>query len=147
VAEQVRELAQEVSWEPNDDRHVLVVSEHAGRAVLVLNPHMDDSDDSKIVLVFADYRSASVGPPNDQARHQHRLYDVGLSSIAWAGEVFDSELVRAIDSMGAGSSSSRHYIFPLKEAVAEVVAGQISVLRMRGQSVDLAVSAIDETGH
>ena len=58
----------------------------------------------------------------------------------------DSELVRAIDSTSANSSAGRHYIFPLKEAVAEVIADRVSVLRMRGQSVDLAAAGVNDTG-
>lgn len=90
-------------------------------AALVLRSHRDDVDESFVVIFWSGVSAASFGPPNDEGRHQHSLYEAGLDSLRWAGEVLEDE---------SEDPGVRHFIVPTKEGVAEVHARQISWARL-----------------
>jgi hypothetical protein len=75
-----------------------------------------------------------MSPPNDEARHQHRLYEAGLMDLDWLGVVRDSGLVKALQPMWsrAGGFVPLHYVVVSKECVVEVLAENVDVFRIGG---------------
>jgi hypothetical protein len=77
-------------------------------------------------------------PPNDEARHGHRLWDAGLCDVLWFGEVSDSALIADLERRNRVHSHHdprrfdglRHWIVPLKGSVVEVVARECEVQRI-----------------
>ena len=135
MVERVRELDIGVCWEPNVPEAVLTVD--SGRAVLVMNPHFDDADRRLVVLDWKVSVYASMGYPNDEGIHEHRLYDRGLKGVLWSGVVEDSQLVDGLmkhrakwpEGSTAGVRDLVHYIVLTKEDTIEVVAEGLTVRR------------------
>lgn len=135
--ERVVPLDLAVEWAPNDPEAVLIAHDH-GATVLALEPHHHDHDRRRVVFRWSGSRLSLASPPNDEAIAGHRLYSKGLSSVLWAGDVVDSELIRALEEQGrvhpahdpARFASLRHHIVLTKESVVEVVAEAIIVERI-----------------
>jgi hypothetical protein len=136
VRENVIETDLGVRWEPNVEHATLAMKED-GDAQLDLNPHFDDPDQSRVVLVWSDAIAARMEPPNDEARSGHRLYEAGFRGIIWIGEVRDSHLIAELERRNRVHdrhdprqySDLRHWIVPLKGSTVEVVASTCAVTR------------------
>ena len=126
VVERVVPLELGVTWEPNAPRATLRSSDD-GNACLTLRAHPDDQDQRDVVITFDRCRAAAQLPFNDEALHLHPFQGLGLREVLWAGEVLDSTW------LPAGRASSRHFVFPLKECVVEVLAGSLDVSRSTNQ--------------
>jgi len=111
-----------VTWEPNAPAATLWSSDR-GEARLTLAAHPDDDDQRDVVITFERCRAASRLPFDDEVLHEHPLYACGLRHVLWAGEVFDSTC------LPTRRGSSRHFVFPLKECVVEVLADGFLVSR------------------
>jgi hypothetical protein len=122
VVERVVPLELGVTWEPNAPRATLRSSD-LGNACLTLKAHPDDHDQRDVVITFDRCRAAAQLPFNDEAMHLHPLYARGLREVLWAGEVLDSTW------LPSRRASSRHFVFPLKECVVELLAGGLDVSR------------------
>jgi hypothetical protein len=118
---------------------VLAVDDH-GRAALALNAHVDDADQDCVVFVWSGTQAAMMGPPNDEARSGHRLYQRGLSGVLRAGIVQQSMWIRDLERQNrvqprhdaARFTRLTHFILLLKECTAEAVAEEVTVLRLPG---------------
>lgn len=123
-------------WEPNAPDAVLV-SDDFGRAALAQNAHPDDPDQRCAVLRLDMVILAQLAPPNDEGRHEHRLYDVGLRDLLWLGVVQESKLVEQLKSFWPRAGDRRgvpiHYVVVSKECVVEVVAMDVDVFRIDGR--------------
>jgi len=91
-----------------------------------------------------------MGPPNDEARAQHRLYAHGLRELLWLGIVRDSELVAQLRPMWTPVGDGRrihpiHYVVPSKECVVEVVAADVELFRIDGTTRDAATRSLAST--
>jgi hypothetical protein len=125
-----------VKWEPNIEHGVLAIDED-GEARLTLEPYDSDPDQRPVVLVFHWAKFASMGPPNDEARNGHRLYNSGLRGVLRVAEVHESELVAGLEIMNrvhprhdpARYAALRHWIILLKGRVVEVAAESVEVQR------------------
>jgi hypothetical protein len=107
------------------------------RAALAQRSHPDDPDQRCVVLRWDLVVHAQMGPPNDEARHLHRLYDVGLRELLWIGIVRESEMVSELRPMwkGVGDGGQlhpMHYVVLSKECVVEVIAADIELFRIEG---------------
>ena len=122
VVERVVPLELGVTWEPNAPRATLQSSD-LGNACLTLKAHPDDHDQRDVVITFDRCRAAAQLPFNDEAVHLHPLYARGLREAVWAGEVLDSTW------LPSRRASSRHFVFPLKECVVELLAEGLDVSR------------------
>lgn len=80
---------------------VLAISD-AGRAALAVNAHPDDADQDCMVFIWSGTWAASMGPPNDEARSGHRLYQRGLSGLRRAGQVEQSEWITTLELQNHG---------------------------------------------
>jgi hypothetical protein len=127
VVQRVVPLELGVTWEPNAPLATLRSSD-LGNATLTLKAHPDDHDQRDVVITFHECRAAARLPFNDEALHLHPLYARGLREVLWAGEVLDSTW------LPARPASSRHFVFPLKECVVELLAGGLDVFRSTDQS-------------
>jgi hypothetical protein len=99
-----------IRWEPNSPAAVLIVTD-AGLTALALSPHPADSDENCVVLVWSGTHEAVMGPPNDEALHNHRLYDCGLAGLRWAGAVEHSERIakaRFVSGLAQADCNIRH---------------------------------------
>lgn len=90
---------------------------------------------------------AEMGPPNDEARAQHRLYGSGLEEVHWLGVVRHSELVARLRPMwspvgGGLRLHPMHYVVLSKECVIEVVAADIELFRIGGAPSDAAAKSL-----
>jgi hypothetical protein len=149
VSEWVQEVNLGVRWDPNASQAVLLADD-LGRTALALNPHFDDRDQRCVVIVWAATRLALLGDPNDESISGHPLYGSGLEHVTWAGEVEQRQRLRDLERInnahphhdGAQFERLRHHVIPLKEAVAEVVAGSIGVRRIGGATLDAAAEAL-----
>jgi hypothetical protein len=116
-------------WEPNDPGARLVATD-GGDARLTLRSHPNDDDERDVVFVWSGCRLAQMGGPNDEAIEGHRLWDCGLASVSWLGEVVDSELIASLERQNRVHprhdprrfSDLRHWVVLTKETVVEVVA-------------------------
>lgn len=140
MSDRVSPLDVGARWEPNAPDAVLV-SNDAGDACLALEPHVDDEDRRVVVLRWSGCASASMGAPNDEARHTHALYDAGLRDVLWAGEVADSSALRRVAS-AVHRAPRHHYIVLLKEGVVEVLADEWQLLRFDGPTSAAASAGI-----
>ena len=129
-----------VEWEPNEPRAVLVQDDR-GRACLALAAHFADPDDRCVVFVWTGCHRVVMGSPNDEALDRHRLYGTGLQELLWTGEVEGSSWIEELAAMAA-RPPAKHYVVPTKEAVIEVVADDIAVLRLDGPTADAALEAL-----
>jgi hypothetical protein len=130
-----------ISWEPNAPEAVFLTDDE-GRGALAQRAHPDDSDQRCVVVRWDGVVYALVGPPNDEARSQHRLYAAGLQDV-WLGVVRDSTLVDSMRHAWSRVGSDRHirplhYVVPSKECVVEVLAENVDVFRIAGNTGDAA---------
>ena len=82
-----------------------------------------------------------MSAPNDEARHTHPLYNAGLRSLLWAGEVAGSSTLRDINA-ALHRGPLHHYIVPLKEGVVEVLADTCEVLRLDASPSEAVLKAL-----
>lgn len=120
-------------WEPNAPEAFLVTDD-MGRGALAQRAHPDDPDQRCVVLRWDVVRYALMSPPNDEARHQHRLYNAGLNEVEWLGIVRDSSLVTQVRAMRDRSVGfvPLHYVVLSKECVVEVLAENVDLFRIAG---------------
>jgi hypothetical protein len=150
MTEQVTSLELGVEWDPVDPEAVLLANDE-GRAVLALDAHFDDPDQRTVVLSWSGARYSAIGGPNDEARKGHRLYNKGLGSVLWIGEVAHSELIAALekqDSVHARHDPIRfahllHHVVLTKESTIEVIADSLVVSRVAGSTIEAAVKAVE----
>lgn len=133
-------------WEPNAPEACLL-SDDFPRAALAQRAHPDDSDQRCVVLRWDMALFTQMGPPNDEARQGHRLYEVGLRELLWLGVVRDSELVAQLRPMWSPVGDGRrlhpmHYVVPSKECMVEVVAADVQLFRVAGTTRDAAVQSL-----
>ena len=102
----------------------VLVSDDMGRGALAQRAHPDDPDERCVVLRREVVRYALIGPPDDEARNQHRLYEAGLKEVGWLGVVRDSGLVATLRPTWSRDAISvpLHYVVVSKECVVEVLA-------------------------
>jgi hypothetical protein len=95
--------------------------------------------------------NASLSAPNDEAISGHRLWRAGLSDVLWLGLVERSALIAQLkrqNSVHPYHDPRRyefmdHYIAPLKECVAEVVARSVAIHPQGGNTtLESAVAAM-----
>ena len=138
-----------VRWNPGAPDAVLVVAD-SGLAVLAVRPYPDDGDPDCVVFVWSGVWEADMGAPNDEAQPGHRLYKRGLKGLTWAGLVEHSERTAGLERVNRVHpqhdaerfSQLRHYILPLKEDTAEVIAETIEVQRHPGPTLHAASLAL-----
>lgn len=129
-------------WEPNAPEAFLV-SDDMGRGALAQRAHPADPDRRCVVLRWDVVHYALMGPPNDEARDQHRLYEVGLMDLDWLGIVRESQLVEALRPTwySAGGFVPMHYVVVSKECVVEVVAENVDAFRIEGTTRQAATAS------
>lgn len=140
VAERVVAFPIGVRWSPNAPDAILVCADR--RACLAVEPHDDDQDERMVVLVWDRCMAAKMSPPNDEARHRHRLYDKGLGDVLWVGEVIASEWHAALAPMVYDAASIRHFVVVLKEGCVEALAVDLRVERRTGTPAEAALAAL-----
>jgi hypothetical protein len=141
VAEHVVQLDLDVEWEPNAPEAVLVSGDF-GRSYLAVAPHFNDADERMVVIAWEVTRAAAMHPPNDEAVSGHPLYSRGLADVRWAGEVLESKSIDQLERQNRVHHHHdperfrvlRHFILPLKESTVEVVARDVTVLRIAASS-------------
>ena len=134
-----------VRWNPGVPGAVLIVTD-TSLAALALNPHPDDASPDRVVLVWSGTCEAAMGAPNDEALSGHRLYERGLADLVWAGIVKDSERIADLERRNRVHphhnperfTRLRHFILPLKEGTAEIIAEDVQVQRHSGPLFDAA---------
>ncbi|MBV9450211.1 MAG: hypothetical protein JO345_30410 [Streptosporangiaceae bacterium] len=149
MAEQVVPALAGVRWNPGVSDAVLIVTEN-GLAALGLNPHPDDASRDRVVLVWSGTWAVDMGAPNDEALSGHRLYERGLADLTWAGVVEHSERITDLERRNRVHpdhdperfSQLRHFIVPLKEGTAEIIAENVQVQRHPGPPLDAASLAL-----
>jgi hypothetical protein len=130
-------------WEPNAP-DAFLASDDMGGGALAQRAHPDDPDQRCVVLRWDVVSYALMGPPNDEARNQHRLYGAGLKDVDWLGVVRDSSLVVGLRPMfGRGAVFVPvHYVVVSKECVVEVLAENVEVFRIGGSPRQAAPSSL-----
>lgn len=130
-------------WEPNAP-DAFLVSDDMGRGSLAQRAHPDDPDRRCVVLRWDVVRYALMGPPNDESRNQHRLYEAGLKDVDWLGVVRDSSLVAGLRPMWSRDAIfvPLHYVVVSKECVVEVLAENVDVFRIGGNPRQAAPSSL-----
>jgi hypothetical protein len=149
MGERVVESGIRIRWEPNAPDAVMV-SDDSGRTALALRAHRDDSDQRNVVLVWRRVEFAALSAPNDEAISGHPLWRSGLGDVRWLGLVERSMRVKALAAQNSVHPSHNprrydsldHYIAPLKECVAEVVAGSVEMRRESGSTLEAAAAAL-----
>lgn len=149
MAEHVEAVNLGVRWDPNAPEARLL-SDDFSNTVLAVKPHHDDVDRSCVVLAWSGARTACMADPNDEAISGHRLFGSGLSEVSWAGVVRDSDAIRALEQRNrvhphhdpSRFDGLTHHVVLLKECVVEVVAEELSILRLEGTTLDAAVAAV-----
>jgi hypothetical protein len=147
VAEQVEPydlaLGVPLRWEPNAP-DAFLVSDDMGRGALAQRAHPDDPDQRCVVLRWDVVSYALMGPPNDEARNQHRLYEAGLKDVDWLGVVRHSSLVAGLRPMFGRDAVfvPLHYVVVSKECVVEVLAENVDVFRIGGSPRQAAPSSL-----
>jgi hypothetical protein len=129
-------------WEPNAP-DAFLVSDDMGRGALAQRAHPDDPDQRCVVLRWDAVSYALMSPPNDEARHQHRLYEAGLKDVDWLGIVRDSSLVERMRPMSSDFVLvPLHYVVASKECVVEVLAENVDMLRIDGDPREAAPASL-----
>ncbi|KGN32179.1 hypothetical protein N802_11005 [Knoellia sinensis KCTC 19936] len=149
MGERVVESGIRVQWEPNVPEAVMV-SDDSGRTTLAVRAHPDDADQRPLVLFWRRVEFAALTAPNDESISGHPLWHSGLSDVRWLGLVERSSRIRALtvqNSVHPSHDQRRfdfldHYIAPLKECVAEVVAGSLETQRHGGSTLEAAAAAL-----
>ena len=146
-AESAAEVDLGIIWEPNAPRPLLIQDQ--SDAYLVLDPHLDDPEDSSVVVRWIGCEGALLGLPNDEARSGHRLWDSGLRDCRWAAEVTDSEWIANLERRNrihprhspARFSVLRHFILLFHDSTFEVVAKDVESSRGSVRSVLLSLDS------
>ncbi len=149
VPERVVGSGLRVTWDPNAPEAVMI-SDDQGRTVMAVHAHPDDQDQRNVVFEWSRVESASLSAPNDEALSGHPLWNAGLKDVQWLALVQGSERIRALRRQNAVHPMHDprrydfldHYIAPLKECVAEVVASQLVIHRVEGTTLQAAVNAL-----
>lgn len=130
-------------WDPNAPE-AFMVSDDMGRGALGQRAHPEDPDQRCVVLRWDVVRYALMGPPNDEAMHQHRLYESGLKDILWLGVVRDSALLSDLSPMWSREMAMvpLHYVVVSKECVVEVLAENVDVFRLGGSPRQAALASL-----
>jgi len=152
VDERVLPAMAGVRWNPGAPEAVLVVTDN-GLAALAVRPHPDDGDPDCVVFLWSGTWEAAMGGPNDEALPGHRLYERGLESVTWAGLVEHSERIAGLEHANRVHphhnaerfNRLRHYILPLKEDTAEVIAETVAVQRYPGPTLHAASLALQSS--
>lgn len=135
----------DVTWDPNAPDAVLI-SDDSGRGALALRAHPSDSDQRTVVLRFDLVVYSVMTPPNDEALNHHPLYDRGLKGLLWLGVMRDSSLVARLRPSWSPVADRHlqpmHFIAPLKECVVEVVAANVDVFRLAGNTREACLAAV-----
>ena len=147
MSEEVVSIDLGADWDPNAPSAVLLTN--GATTALALNAHMDDPDQRSVVLYWVGCHHSSIGGPNDEARSGHRLWGKGLSSVYWIGEVWGSELVKALERQNsvhdrhdpARFADLVHHVVLTKEDTIEVVADSLTVKRIEGSTARAAREA------
>lgn len=136
-------LGTPLRWEPNAPEAFLVTDD-MGRGALAQRAHPDDTDQRCVVLRWDAVSYSLMSPPNDEGRHHHRLYEVGLKDLLWLGLVRDSTLVRQLRPMlsGAFAFVPMHYVVVSKECLVEVLAENVEVFRVAGRTRGAAPASL-----
>jgi hypothetical protein len=115
-----------------------------GRGALAQRAHPDDPDQRCVVLRWDVVSYALMGPPNDEALSQHRLYEAGLKDVDWLGVVRDSTLVEGMRPLFGRHAVfvPLHYVVVSKECVVEVLAENVDVFRIGGSPREAAPSSL-----
>ena|SRR5215469_16142818 len=125
-----------------------MISDDSGQTRLAVRPHREDVDRRNVVLVWDGVEFASLSAPNDEAISGHRLWRAGLNDVLWLGLVEGSELIAGLERQNSVHPYHdprryeflNHYIAPLKECVAEVVARSVAIHRRDGSTLESAVA-------
>jgi hypothetical protein len=133
-----------------DSPEAVLLSDDFARSALALNPHPDDDDTRAVVFIWDAVRFASMGSPGVDALAGHRLSDRGLSELTGLGQVHDSELIAALELANRSHpfhepewyATLQHHVFTLKERTVEVVAADLSVVRVPGPTIHAATVAL-----
>lgn len=151
MTERVQPIDLGVTWEPNAPDAAFLCDD-AGRAALAQQAHFDDADQRVVVLRWDGALYATMGPPNDEVRPRHRLYDRGPKDVHWAGLVHDSELTSGMREMWSPTVHANdgpsprlmplHFVILSKECVVEVLADNVDVFRVAGSSQQAAVTCL-----
>jgi hypothetical protein len=149
MGERVVESGIRITWEPNAPNAVMVCDD-SGQTALALVAHRDDPDQRNMVLVWRGVEYAALGAPNDEAISGHPLWQAGLGDVRWLGLVEKSRRIRALAAQNSVHPSHDprrydfldHYIAPLKECAAEVVARSLETHRLSGPTTEAAVAAL-----
>ena len=154
MGQRVVDSRMRIQWEPNAPEAVML-SDDSGRAALAIRAHGDDVDQRNIVLIWRRVEFAALSAPNDEALSGHPLWHSGLSGVRCLGLVESSARVRGLaaqDSVHPAHDRRRfdfldHYIAPLKECVAEVVAASVETHRHGGSTLEAAAGALAADSH
>jgi hypothetical protein len=136
-------LGEPLRWDPNVPE-AFFVSDDRGRGALAQRAHPDDPDQRCVVLRWDVVHYALMSPPNDEGRHLHRLYEVGLKDVDWLGLVRDSNLLEGLrPALGPGVMfEPLHYVVVSKECVVEVLAENVNVFRIDGGTRQAAPASL-----
>lgn len=136
----------DITWEPNAPEATLI-SDDFGRGALALRAHPTDSDQRTVLLRFDLVIYSVMTPPNDEALNHHPLCDRGLKGLLWLGVVRDSSLVDRLRPSWSQVADRHlrpmHFIAPLKECVVEVVAANVDVFRLDGNTREACLAAVN----
>ena len=127
-------------WEPNTGSPRLL---QIGDAWIVVEPRSDDTDAGWVCIRFHHAYGAVLGPPNDEARFGHRLWEAGLSEVHWCGEVLNSDWVHRLERQNSVHprhdperwTDIRHFVLIFKEDTFEVLCRDVSVVRRTSSAV------------
>lgn len=136
MSQVVRNFDLGTTWDPGTPGAVLVASD-LGETRLTLRAHVDDPDQSGVILVFLGSLAARMEPKNDEALSGNSLYRSGLRDVLWIGEVTQSRLIANLEKKNRFDPlhkpqrfrQLRHWVVPLKEVLVEVVAEGIELQR------------------
>lgn len=127
TAEHVKALEIGVAWDAGAPEPILLQSANACHLAF----RGSVTDDVKVVE-WVECMAATLGPPNDEALHGHRLWRAGLSAIGHyaAGEVVNSGWISDIRTMNADHPRQRsdaldgfhHFILGFHDSTFECIA-------------------------
>jgi len=138
MAERVINVDPGVTWDPGYGGELLQCADD-GTARLAIPGYGTDSHVRCVVLTWDQALAFTAGWPNDEAIAGHRLWSMGLADVDLVGEVLDSQWVADLELRNrvhpnhrpARFAALHHFIVPLKEVTAEVVAPAMAVARVR----------------
>jgi hypothetical protein len=149
MAEAVTSVPTAYSWDEQSPEAVLLSDDFA-RSALAVNPHPEDADTRAVVFIWDAVRFASMGGSGSEAIVDHRLYEHGLKDVAGLGRVDDSELVAALERENRSHpfhepewyATLQHHILVLTQRTIEVVAADLSIVRVPGPTIHAVTVAL-----